>query len=89
MASQPPPLVQRLTNRWRKLIEIVIAQLAGRFTIEQIRVPDLWHLQHRIIRKVLAHTLATVLNLQLGRKPLGFDGLLAFSWLHIRLRTSI
>jgi hypothetical protein len=77
MASQLPLLVQRLTRRWRKLIETVGSQLAGRFAIEQIRVRDLWHLQHRIIRKVLAHTLAIVFNLQLGRSPLDFDGLLA------------
>jgi hypothetical protein len=77
MALQLPPLVQRLTRRWRKLIETVGSQLAGRFAIEQIRVRDLWHLQHRIIRKVLAHTLALVFNLQLGRSPLDFDGLLA------------
>jgi hypothetical protein len=77
MALQLPPFVQRLTRRWRKLIETVGSQLAGRFAIEQIRVCDLWHLQHRIIRKILAHTLAVVLNLQLGRSPLDFDGLLA------------
>jgi hypothetical protein len=77
MALQLPPSVQRLTRRWRKLIETVGSQLAGRFAIEQIRVRDLWHLQHRIIRKVLAHSLALVFNLQLGRSPLDFDGLLA------------
>ena len=81
MACQPPPPVQRLTRRWRKLIETVGAQLAGRFAIERIRVRDLWHLQHRIIRKVLAHTFAIVFNLRgpfgRGRTPLDFDGLLA------------
>ncbi len=77
MALQLPPFAQRLTRRWRKLIETVGSQLAGRFAIEQIRVRDLWHLQHRIIRKVLAHTLAIVFNLQLARSPLDFDGLLA------------
>jgi hypothetical protein len=77
MVSPLPPLLKRLTRRWRKLIETVASQLAGRFDIECIRVRDLWHLQHRIIRKVLAHTLAIVLNLQLGRPSLDFDGLLA------------
>ena len=62
MKLQPPKLVKALTTRWRKLVETVGAQLAGRFAIEQIRVRDLWHLQHRIIRKVLAHTVAIVLN---------------------------
>jgi len=27
-------------------------------------VHDLWHYQHRLIRKVLAHTVAVFLNLQ-------------------------
>jgi hypothetical protein len=77
LPSPLPKPIQRLTKRWRKLIETVGAQLAGRFDIERIRVRDTWHLQHRIIRKVLAHTLAIVCNLQLGRSPLDFDGLLA------------
>jgi hypothetical protein len=77
MRRQLPPCAQRLTRRWRSLIETVGAQLSGRFAIQQIRVRDLWHLQHRMIRKVLAHTLAIVFNLQLGRSPLDFDGLLA------------
>lgn len=37
---------------------------------------DLWHFQHRLIRKVLAHTVGVFLNLQLGRQPLDLDGLL-------------
>jgi len=40
-------------------------------------VRDLWHFQHRLIRKVLAHTVGVFLNLQLGRKPLDLDGLVA------------
>jgi len=77
--NKPSPLplpIQRITRRWRKMIETVGSQLAGRFAIEQIRVRDIWHLQHRIIRKILAHTLAIVCNLQLNRSPLDFDGLL-------------
>jgi len=35
----------------------------------------LWHFQARLIRKILAHTVAVFLNLQLGRKPLDLDGL--------------
>ncbi|HSH78340.1 MAG TPA: hypothetical protein VLA19_07385 [Herpetosiphonaceae bacterium] len=38
---------------------------------------DLWHYQHRLIRKILAHTVVVFLNLQLGRKPLDLDGLVA------------
>ena len=76
MKVQPPKHVKAFSAYWRKRIETVGAQLAGRFAIERIRVRNLWHFQHRIIRKVLAHTVCLVLNLQLGRRPLDFDGLL-------------
>ncbi len=51
--------------------------LTDRFGVVQLRVRDLWHFQHRLIRKILAHTVGVFLNLQLGRKPLDLDGLLA------------
>lgn len=78
LSPLPRPLI-KATIRWRKRIETVAAQLAGRFEMERIRVRDLWHLQHRIIRKVLAHTLALVCNLLLDRRPLDFAGLLALT----------
>lgn len=77
MHIQPPKQIRAFSAYWRKRIETVGAQLAGRFAIERIRVRDLWHLQHRIIRKILAHTICVWLNLQLGRPALDFDGLLA------------
>ena len=70
-----PPILVRACARWRKLIETVGSQLTGRFAVECIRVQDLWHFQHRLIRKVLAHTVMVFLNLQLGRPSLDFDGL--------------
>jgi hypothetical protein len=57
------------------LIETVGSHLTERFAVERIRVHDLWHYQHRLIRKVLAHTTAVFLNLQMGRPPLDLDGL--------------
>ncbi|MDT5121189.1 MAG: hypothetical protein QOC96_671, partial [Acidobacteriota bacterium] len=33
--------------------------------------------QHRLIRKVLSHTVMVFLNLQLGRDPLDLDGLVS------------
>jgi hypothetical protein len=68
--------VRRASRRLRKRIETVGSQLTGRFAIDRIRVRDLWHFQHRLIRKILAHTIGVFLNLQLGRKPLDLDGLL-------------
>lgn len=78
MKVQPPQHIKAFSAYWRKRIETVGAQLAGRFAIERIRVRDLWHLQHRLIRKILAHTICVWLNLHLGRPALDFDGLLAF-----------
>jgi hypothetical protein len=76
MTENLPFQLRRLCQRWRKRVETVGSQLTERFAIERIRVRDVWHFQHRIIRKVLAHTIGVFLNLQLGRKPLDLDGLL-------------
>ena len=51
------------------------SHLTERFAVARIRVHDLWHFHHRLIRKVLAHTVGVFLNLQLGRPPLDLDGL--------------
>jgi hypothetical protein len=77
MAETYPFHLRSLCQRWRKRIETVGSQLTGRFAVDHIRVRDLWHYQHRLIRKILAHTVGVFLNLQLGRKPLDLDGLLA------------
>lgn len=69
--------VRRASRRLRKRIETVGSQLTQRFEIDRIRVRDLWHFQHRLIRKILAHTVGVFFNLQLGRQPLDLDGLLA------------
>jgi hypothetical protein len=37
-------------------------------------VHNLWHFQHRLIRKVLAHTVGVFLNLQLGRRCISLSG---------------
>jgi len=61
----------------REGVETVGSHLTERFAVARIRAHDLWHFQHRLIRKVLAHTVGVFLNLQLGWTPLDFDGLLA------------
>lgn len=61
----------------RRLVETVIGQLTERFQIENNRARDLWHLVSRLYRKVAAHTLCILLNRQLGRPNLQFDGLIS------------
>jgi hypothetical protein len=48
----------------------VIGQLAGRFHAERTWEWDVWHLCHRLGRKVLSHTAAAVLNHRAGNPPL-------------------
>lgn len=77
MSSTQPRALRKICARWRKCVETVGSHLTERFAIARIRVHDLWHYHHRIIRKVLAHTVGVFLNLQLGRAALDLDGLIA------------
>jgi hypothetical protein len=75
MQTSLPAYLLRFCKRVRKFVETVGSHLTERFGVDQIRVHDLWHFQHRLIRKVLAHTVCVFLNLMLGRSPLDLDGL--------------
>jgi hypothetical protein len=75
MREEHPQALRKFCSRIRKILETVGSHLTKRFAIDSIRVHDLWHFQHRLMRKVLAHTVMVFLNLQLGRDPLDLDGL--------------
>jgi hypothetical protein len=75
MASPYSRPVRKACGRLRKRVETVGSQLSERFSLERIRVRDLWHFQHRLIRKVLAHTVGVFLNVQRGHAPLDLDSL--------------
>jgi hypothetical protein len=75
MAESRPRWFLRLLQRVRKRVETVISQLEQRFGLATMRARDPWHLTNRVVRKMLAHTLAVSFNLRLGREPLQFDGL--------------
>ncbi len=60
--------------RTRRLIETVIGQLVGRFSIEKVWARDLWHLTSRLNRKLLAHTVCRWLNRH-SPEPLQFEQL--------------
>jgi hypothetical protein len=61
----------------RQLIETVNGQLVERFKVQDMRVRKGWTLLARWFRKILAHTVCVWLNLQLGRSPLDFAGLVS------------
>lgn len=74
-SEDPDPRRSNRISRFRWVSETAFGQLAGRFDIETTWARDLWHLSHRVTRKVLAHTACVWLNVTSGRKPLDFDGL--------------
>jgi len=75
MLTNIPQPLRKFCRRVRKMVETVGSHLTERFGIDQIRVHDLWHFQHRLIRKILAHTICVFLNLLYKRPPLDLDGL--------------
>jgi hypothetical protein len=77
MKSTFPEHLVRFCRRIRKRVETVGSQLTGRFKADRIRTHDLWHFQHRLIRKILAHTVCVFINLSCNHPPLDLDGLVA------------
>jgi Transposase DDE domain len=75
---------RRPDSRWtfrmtqiRRRIETVIGQLVGRFHMKKVWAQDLWHLSSRLLRKVLSHTLALLIQIKTNAdlSPLQFDAL--------------
>uniref|UniRef100_UPI001E57978B IS982 family transposase n=1 Tax=Xenorhabdus sp. NBAII XenSa04 TaxID=1429873 RepID=UPI001E57978B len=57
MTDPIPRKTRKRINAKRRLIETIIGQLAGQFAIEKCWARDLWHLSHRIARKLrFSHT---------------------------------
>jgi hypothetical protein len=61
----------------RYRIEASNGQLAERYGIKRTWAKDLWHLCHRIIRKILSHTALALINFRAGHQPLQLDALAA------------
>jgi hypothetical protein len=60
----------------RYRIETANGQLAGRFNVKRTWARDLWHLCHRVVRKILSHTALVWLCFHAGLPPLSFDRLI-------------
>jgi DDE family transposase len=73
----PEPERSRVISSIRYRIETVFSQLCERFRIKRVWARDMWHLSSRLLRKVLAHTIAVVLNRAEGHEPLRIAELLA------------
>jgi len=76
MIDHRPKGAMRILMNARRKIETVIGQLTEQFNIQKVRAKDLWHLTLRIGRKILSHTIAVILNTQLGNQPLQLEKLI-------------
>jgi hypothetical protein len=72
----PTPKRSALGSRFRYRIDTVFSQLARRYSIKRVWACGLWHLKSRLVRKVLTHTMAFLLNHRMGNQPLQLSKLL-------------
>src|SRR5215212_7957427 len=72
----PNPQRSALLSRFRYRIDTVFSQLVERYCVKRVWARDLWHLASRLLRKVLSHTVAFLLNHLLGNQPLQLSKLL-------------
>jgi hypothetical protein len=66
----PQPRWSARLSRVRYRIDTVFGQLVDRCNVKRLWARDLWHLSNRLLRKVLMHSLAVLLNVELGNSPL-------------------
>lgn len=66
----PHPRWSARLSRVRYRIDTVFGQLVDRCAVKRVWARDLWHLSSRLLRKVLMHTVAVLLNGDLGNPPL-------------------
>ena len=74
--GDPAPQRSALLSRLRYRIDTVFSQLTGRYSLKRVWAKDLWHLAGRLLRKVLSHTVAFLLNHRAGNRPLQLSKLL-------------
>jgi hypothetical protein len=72
----PNPKRSAFLSRLRYRIDTVFSQLSARYSIKRVWARDMWHLASRLLRKVLSHTVAFLLNHLVGNPPLQLSKLL-------------
>ena len=75
-SSDPWPQRSARLSRVRYRIETVFGQLVDRYQVKRVWAKDMWHLQSRLLRKVLSHTIALFLNQTQGNPPMQLAKLL-------------
>ncbi len=66
----PNPQRSAFLSRLRYRIDTVFSQLTERYCVKRVWARELWHLASRLLRKALSHTVAFLLNHQVGNPPL-------------------
>jgi DDE family transposase len=72
----PNPERSALLSGLRYRIDTVFSQLVGRYCVKRVWARDMWHLASRLLRKVLSHTVAFLLNHRSDNQPLQLSKLL-------------
>ena len=72
----PAPAKSAYLSRLRYRIDTVFSQLTARYSVKRVWARDLWHLTSRLLRKVLSHTVAFLLNHRMGNQSLRLSKLL-------------
>ncbi len=76
-SKDPDPQRSSRLSAIRYRIEMSNGQLAERYGIKRTWAKDLWHLCHRVVRKILSHATLALINFRSGRQPMELDGLAA------------
>ena len=74
-SADPWPKHSARLSRFRYRIDMVFGQLVERYHAKRVWVKDIWHLQSRLLHKVLSHTTAFFLNQVQGNPPLQLEKL--------------
>jgi hypothetical protein len=74
-SRDPDPARSARLSAIRYRLETVNGQLADRYHAKRTWARDLWHLTHRVTRKVLSHTAMVWVAVRHGYPPLSFDRL--------------
>lgn len=75
-SRDPQPQRSSLLSHFRYRIDTVFSQLVERYHAKRVGARDVWHLVSRLTRKVLAHSIAFLLNAHQGNPPLHLAKLL-------------
>jgi len=76
-SQDPDPGRSARLGAVRYRVEATNGQLAERYGVKRAWAKDLWHLCHRLIRKILSHTALALINLRAGHPPMQLDALAA------------